>query len=280
MEISERLIELSTNFKINNLKKDPKTPRASNLKENSLNEAKKEIKSQRYVLLSKKRGVENLDDTTMTKLTSTESTNTKFSKNKTELAIHNYGNMNIIDVISSDYIETAAPSVDETNKRGKKADAITCNGVELIREKVSPINKSRRNVELDLKQNEYVYDIYYAKNVDIHLDLLYPNNFEIKSFNQNLEFDDNLLDEPDDVYEDDEDSNDEANWRNDYPDEDEDDDIDNEDDADYLMKPKQHNDSEEYYNDYGFDNDDDDTKLSHFLKKSCNLGKTVCSNSF
>ena len=59
----------------------------------------------------------------------------------------------------------------------------------------------------------------------------------------------------------DEDSNDEANWRNDYPDED-DDDVDaygDEDDGDYV--------------DYAFGGDDyHDGQLASYLKKSCSLG--------
>ena len=50
---------------------------------------------------------------------------------------------------------------------------MTCNDVELIREKIAE------------NQNElgYVYDIYYANTNDIYLDLLYSNNYEIKSYN-------------------------------------------------------------------------------------------------
>ena len=101
---------------------------------------------------------------------------------------------------------------------------------------------------MNKKQNEYVYDIYYAKNLDIHLDLLYPDNFTINSFD--LEFDDNIQEEPEEFYEDDEDSNDEGNWRNDYPDED--DDIDDENDDDGIRTGYMTNhDNGECYNEYG-----------------------------
>lgn len=103
----------------------------------------------------------------------------------------------------------------------------------------------QQNLE-NKKQSDYVYDIYYAKNLDIHLDLLYPNNFTIASYN-NLEFDDNVVEEPEEFYEDDEDSNDEGNWRNDYPDED--DDIDEENDEDGLVYCQKEDFNE--YHDYG-----------------------------
>jgi hypothetical protein len=73
------------------------------------------------------------------------------------------------------------------NRRGNKSpksskqseERLTCNDVELIREKITE------------KPNElgYVYDIYYANTNDIYLDLLYSNNYEIKSYNdyENLE---------------------------------------------------------------------------------------------
>lgn len=168
------------------------------------------------MLLNKKRGVENLNEQTIETITNKEQ-----SLDKTELAINNYGEMNIIDVVSSEY----------DDKKDTNNEKITCNGIELIKEKVtSPV--------------KYVYDLYYAKNNEIHLDLLYPNNFTINSLD--IQFDENIFEEPEEFYEDDEDSNDEGNWRNDYPDEDED--IDNEDDQDgYLC----HNVNVDAYNDYG-----------------------------
>lgn len=239
-EISERLIELSSNLKstIENFKSNPKTPKPSNPKETQIRETKKETKAHRYVLLNKKRGVENLNEQTIETITNKEK-----SLDKTELAINNYGEMNIIDVVSSEY--------DDNYKKEADNEKITCNGIELIKEKVpQPV--------------KYVYDLYYAKNNEIHLDLLYPNNFTINSLD--IQFDDNIFEEPEEFYEDDEDSNDEGNWRNDYPDDD--DDIDNEDDQDgYLC----HNVNIDGYNDY---DEDEDYKLSAFLKKSCNLDRS------
>lgn len=248
-EISEKLIELNTNLKstVNNFIKHPKTPKPSKLKENNLKETKKEIKTQRYVLLNKKRGVDELDTNTIGRITSKE-----VSLDKTEQAINDYGDMNILDV------ELDIGTDADLNAENRSSERISCNGVELIREK---------NMEIK-KQSDYVYDIYYAKNLDIHLDLLYPNNFTIASYDA-LEFDDNIVEEPEEFYEDDEDSNDEGNWRNDYPDEDEDDDIDDENDEDGLVYC--HQDYTNEYNDY---DDESDYKLSAILRKSCNLDRS------
>jgi len=82
-----------------------------------------------------------------------------------------------------------------------------------------------------------------------------------------LEFAENeASDEAEEFYEDDEDSNDEANWRNDYPDEEEED-IDGEEDEDGYAN--------QYGLDYlrGYGEEGDDNKLSEAMWKNCNLGK-------
>ena len=56
---------------------------------------------------------------------------------------------------------------------------ITCNDVVLIREKVTAKKDMPKGPVLDTASNEYVYDIYYTKNSNINLDLLYANNYEI-----------------------------------------------------------------------------------------------------
>lgn len=246
-EISQRLIELSTNLKssVENHIKNPKTPKPSTIKETNLKENKTNVKSHRYVLLDKKRGVENLDNKTIENITKKE-----MSIDKTELAINNYGDMNILEIEEEQ-------EVCDSSKNKAESDRITCNGVELEREK------------LDLS-NGYVYDIYYAKNQEIHLDLLYPNNFTINSFDLDLR-PENIQGEPEEFYEDDEDSNDEGNWRNDYPDEDDQDNIDDENDEDGIGRHGYmgYTDTgDDYYNEY---NEEDDNKLSAILKKTCNL---------
>lgn len=239
-EISERLIELSSDLKstIDNFIKNPKTPKPNNLKQINQNEVKKEIKSQRYILLNKKRGIDNLDTNTIEKISNKEAT-----LDRTELAINKYGDMNILDVVSSEIHDEEEEEIGGSKSMKRSNEKIVCNGVELLKEKVI---------------NEYVYDIYYAKNQDIHLDLLYPSNFTINSFD--LEFEEN--DEADEFYEDDEDSNDEGNWRNDYPDEDESD-IDGVDDQDGI--------GNRYFHDFNGYDEDGDHKLSEAFGKNCNL---------
>lgn len=128
IEISEKLIELNTSLKstVDNFIKNPKTPKPSKLKENNLKETKKEIKAQRYVLLNKKRGVDELDTNTIGKITSKE-----VSLDKTEQAINDYGDMNILDVELDMGVET------DLNVEKNSSDRISCNGIELIREKVN-----------------------------------------------------------------------------------------------------------------------------------------------
>ncbi len=151
-----------------------------------LSETKKEIKSNRYVLLNKKKGI--------------EASNKLATKDEKK---NNFNDVNVIDVISSDYIANEITNNEPATVN--KSERLTCNGVEMIREKCSTNNRNNSKevangqIEFDSKTNEYVYDIYYTKNMDIHLELLYPNNFEIKSATlaDNIEFlDDNYVDEP------------------------------------------------------------------------------------
>ncbi|CAF1001861.1 unnamed protein product [Brachionus calyciflorus] len=175
-------------------------------------------------------------------------------------------NINIIDVVLTE----KSPEKKNKNDDDKK-ETITCNGVNLIREKCEP------------QETGYVYDIYYTKNSDIHLDLLYPNNYEIRSYNvyQDIDLIDDTVQkevDPDHFYDDeDEDSNDEDNWRNDYPDEE--DNIDDEDDDEpYAHRTNGYNDSDydDYENGYNDYQDDDEYggKLAAYMKKSMNLERS------
>ena len=151
-------------------------PSPTNNQLNKTNESKKELKTNRYVLLNKKRGIQN--DTPMSSI-KTKSFNTDLN------------DFNIIDVISSDYVNTETESdlFDSPSTTTSKTERLTCNGIEMIREKCvtstaikqPKLKETNAQIEFDSKTNEYVYDIYYTKNMDIHLDLLYPSNFEIKS---------------------------------------------------------------------------------------------------
>lgn len=178
-------------------------------------------------------------------------------------------NINIIDVLLDENSSADDTKIESLNEQ---INTITCNGVNLIREKCTTEN------------NSYVYDIYYTKNPEIHLDLLYPNNYEIRSYNiyQDIDLiDDSLKKEVDreNFFEEDEDSNDEDNWRNDYPDEE--DNIDDEnDDEPYSNRGTMFNNEDDYddfengYNDYEDDEDPYDKKLAAYMKKSMNLDRS------
>ena len=225
-----------------------------------------ESKTFNYVLLNKKRGLDTTDETNSQEINGEPEAKKKSSKDSgKKLKTLNFDEVNIIDVISKEYFdESEASDVSKNLDKNKKAtndspSRITCNGVELIREKVTP-----------KKESQYVYDIYYTKNTDIHLDLLYTNNYEIKSCNNNdhQELVDDCDSDEEIRNEEDEDSNDEGNWRNDYPDEDEDyddDDIDNENDDDdrYYSRNRRPNyqddDYDEFDDEYGYG------KLNEFI---------------
>jgi len=121
--------------------------------------------------------------------------------------------------------------VKEKEKVGpaKAAEALSCNGVEMIREFVST---EADNVTKDPDDVNYVYDVYYAEEAGADElgdfdDSLLDGLVSLQPFNTGLEFMyDEYRDNPGEFkYEDDEDSNDEDNDRNEYPDEEEDEDF-------------------------------------------------------
>lgn len=215
-DIPYKINELNKQIRTkNDIQAEYKLPRAKRLKnvinkQTAIDDAKNDNKSQRYILLNKKRGLDEQNE-----------------------------DVNIIDVISSDYLDDLDKEKEkedeiETSKKvrsglsdhlrfvrnqllfsNKDDDEISCNGVPLIKE------KSNKNA------SEYIYDIYYAKNDSnsTYLDLLDSNNYNIKSYYGD-ENDYLINDEADDEFrnayqdDEDEDSNDENNWKNDYPDED------------------------------------------------------------
>ncbi|XP_075693683.1 putative RNA polymerase II nuclear localization protein SLC7A6OS [Rhinoderma darwinii] len=95
-------------------------------------------------------------------------------------------------------------------------ETIMCNSVKMIRERLT-VSQEGQGAEHRENSDEFVYDIYYAESS--------PHNWiqDILSvkpyvYEQELTAAD---DEPDEVYEDEDDENEEGNWRNDYPDEEE-----------------------------------------------------------
>ena len=106
-------------------------------------------------------------------------------------------------------------------KEGKKREkedmdpnAILCNSVKMIREKLK-IDEGPKN-NLDILEKDYVYDVYCAEDnygaLSEVLDIVHLNESQLVT---------EASDEELGLYDDEDDSNDENNWRNDYPDEDE-----------------------------------------------------------
>jgi len=128
-----------------------------------------------YIVVNKKRRLSH--ETSQEVSESVQEQHDKRSKNLDDV--------NIIDVLPASILNEDERLLDhrQENKSPKLSkqneERLTCNDVELIREKITE------------KTNElgYVYDIYYANTNDIYLDLLYSNNYEIKSYNdyENLE---------------------------------------------------------------------------------------------
>lgn len=140
-------------------------------------------------------------------------------------------------------------SISEKRREERKArkaqeaadvNAILCNSVKMIREKLTVTDDllKERAEQNKPEADGYVYDFYYAND---HLGQL-GDIIEVLPFDSDLVHE-SLDEEFGEIYDDEDDSNDEGNWRNDYPDEDE-----------------QWSDSSQdrkYYEDYGFNSDED-----------------------
>ncbi|KAI5136858.1 probable RNA polymerase II nuclear localization protein SLC7A6OS [Manis pentadactyla] len=94
-------------------------------------------------------------------------------------------------------------------------DVILCNSTELIRERLTVSEDGPRAGHQEEQKGDYVYDIYY-------LEMATPgwieNILSVQPYSQEWELvnDDQ---EPEDIYEDEDDENSENNWRNEYPEE-------------------------------------------------------------
>lgn len=96
-------------------------------------------------------------------------------------------------------------------------DVILCNSVELIREKliVSEDGSQAEHQEEPEHSNDYVYDIYYT---DMTPPWWIMDILNVQPYIQEWELV-NDDEQPEDIYEDEDDENSENNWRNEYPDE-------------------------------------------------------------
>lgn len=120
----------------------------------------------------------------------------------------------LYDVVLDEAQSRSVADEKESEKEDIDPNAILCNSVKMIREKLK-IDEGPKN-NLDILENDYVYDVYCAEDnygaLSEVLDIVHLNESQLVT---------EASDEELDLYEDDDDSNDESNWRNDYPDEDE-----------------------------------------------------------
>ncbi|XP_077166902.1 putative RNA polymerase II nuclear localization protein SLC7A6OS [Paroedura picta] len=122
------------------------------------------------------------------------------------------GEFQLFDIIQEENVEKDPCIPQKTDD----PDVILCNAVEMIRERLT-LSDSTKEAECGMKEDDYVYDIYYMETVSPGW---IKNILSVQPYTQEYE----LVDEeriPEEVYEDEDDENNENNWRNDYPDEDE-----------------------------------------------------------
>ncbi|NWS23404.1 S7A6O protein, partial [Polioptila caerulea] len=125
------------------------------------------------------------------------------------------GKFQLFDIVQEE--ETVGDSSVTTANPQQKTDpdAILCNAVEMIRERLNVSEDSKK--EHSDKEDEYVYDIYYKETPAPDW---IENILSVQPYREEYEW---VNDDPgpEEVYEDEDDENDENNWRNDYPEEDE-----------------------------------------------------------
>uniref|UniRef100_A0A673UGD2 Probable RNA polymerase II nuclear localization protein SLC7A6OS n=2 Tax=Suricata suricatta TaxID=37032 RepID=A0A673UGD2_SURSU len=125
--------------------------------------------------------------------------------------------------------ETAAAAAAAVSSKTSDPEVILCNSIELIRERLAVSEDGPRIGHQEEQKDDYVYDIYY-------LEMATPgwieNILSVQPYSQEWELvnDDQ---QPEDIYEDDDDENSESNWRNEYPEEDSDGDEDSRDSDEY-----------------------------------------------
>ncbi|XP_066183923.1 probable RNA polymerase II nuclear localization protein SLC7A6OS isoform X2 [Sylvia atricapilla] len=124
------------------------------------------------------------------------------------------GKFQLFDIVQEE--ETVGDSSGTTaNPQKTDPDAILCNAVEMIRERLNVSEDGKR--EHSDKEDEYVYDIYYKETSAPDW---IENILSVQPYREDYEW---VNDDPgpEEAYEDEDDENDENNWRNDYPEEDE-----------------------------------------------------------
>ena len=95
---------------------------------------------------------------------------------KDEKRLRRYSNLNLNMVNIIDVVPAPPPPAVEAPITAEKE--VTTSLASIATETSATATRKGATKEDDAN---YVYDIYYVRNSDIHLDLLYPNNYEIRS---------------------------------------------------------------------------------------------------
>ncbi|XP_068752420.1 probable RNA polymerase II nuclear localization protein SLC7A6OS [Montipora capricornis] len=148
--------------------------------------------------------------------------------------------LNVFDVVK-DEVQNSEPKREQRMLRKKQQPdetrAILCNSVKMIREKLT-LSQEPKTQWRNPEKEGYVYDFYYPSDNYGRL----GDIVEVLPFDSELVHE-SLMDDFGEIYDDDDDSNDEGNWRNDYPDE-----------EDNLSDSSQ---ERRFFGDYGFDSDEE-----------------------
>ncbi|XP_065196295.1 probable RNA polymerase II nuclear localization protein SLC7A6OS [Sycon ciliatum] len=122
--------------------------------------------------------------------------------------------LQVYDVVAEEGNESPPAARDSTTSSPRsRSDDIVCNATRLLRENLS-IRNNGVTPGMASSGESYVYDLYYAE--DSLSDI--SDRVSIEPYTPDLVFD--IGSDDPEPYEDEDDSNDEDNWRNDYPDED------------------------------------------------------------
>ncbi|XP_026786453.1 probable RNA polymerase II nuclear localization protein SLC7A6OS [Pangasianodon hypophthalmus] len=131
------------------------------------------------------------------------------------------GDVQVFDLVQEDFEED-----EKDPEKNVKSDpeAILCNSVKMIREKLS-VSTHGAGAEHREKEDDYVYDLYYQETATPGWiqDIL-----SVRPYTEEGELVPDEVAWEEEVYEDEDDENAESNWRNDYPDEEDSNDESNE----------------------------------------------------
>ncbi|XP_066911556.1 probable RNA polymerase II nuclear localization protein SLC7A6OS [Clytia hemisphaerica] len=120
----------------------------------------------------------------------------------------------ISDSLADDIHLVDAIATEEDFPQNDDEEALFCNSVKMIREKLK-IDDGKR-----CEEEDFVYDLYFAPSNTIILNAD-SEILQLEEYFEQIYVEDEHLGDSEEFYDDEDDENAEENWRNDYPDEDE-----------------------------------------------------------